>query len=306
MKNRSEQRIFIATFLAPALLLFTLFVAIPGVRALGYSLRRWDGLSTPVYVGFKNFATLFRDSDLFLTALRHNLFLMAVGGSLTLLLALFFAAVLHRRVRGAALYRVAFFFPNVIASVAVALLWVLLYSTTNFGVVNGLLFHLKDALAAAGIAWPAGWTLPFPFVDSKYVIYSIVPMIVWTATGFYMVLFLAAMENIPETYYEAATLDGASPFAQFRHITFPLIREVFTVGLVFLVIGSLKFFDAIWVMENQWPTKDSHVLATLLYQKVFTEYNVGYGSAVAVLLFVLVFLATLLTLRLSRKEALEY
>ena len=88
--------------------------------------------------------------------------------------------------------------------------------------------------------------------------------------------------------------------------TLPLIREVLTVGLVFLLIGCLKFFDAIWIMENQWPTKDSHVLATLLYQKVFSEYNVGYGSAIAVLLFILIFLSTLITLRLSRKEALEY
>jgi len=251
-------------------------------------------------VWFKNFADLFRDSDLFIVALKHNVFLMAVGGSLTLTLALFFAAVLHRRVRGANLFRVAFFFPNVISSVAIALLWVLLYSTTDFGVVNAILGWFQDA-----VGWPH-IDLPFPFVNSKYLVYSIVPMMVWTATGFYMVLFLAAMENIPETFYEAAKLDGASGFAQFRHITLPLIREVLTVGLVFLVIGSLKFFDAIWVMENQRPTKDSHVLATVLYQKVFTEYNVGYGSAVAVLLFILVFVATLLTLKLSRKEALEY
>ena len=103
-------------------------------------------------------------------------------------------------------------------------------------------------------------------------------MIVWQATGFYMVLFLAAMEGIPESYYEAAKLDGATGFQQFRHITLPLIREVLTVGVIFLMISSLKFFDAIWVMENQTPTRDSHVLATLLYQKVFTEYNVGYGG----------------------------
>ena len=305
MKKGREQRVFIFTFLAPALFLFTIFVAIPSVRALGYSLRRWDGLSTPKWVGLGNFITLFKDSDLFLVALKHNLFLMFVGGSITLALSLFFASVLHRRVRGAGLFRVAFFFPNVISSVAIALLWVLLYSTTSFGVINSLLLHVQRMLAELGIMWPR-IDLPFPFVDSKYVIYSIVPMMVWTATGFYMVLFLAAMENIPETFYEAARLDGASEFAQFRHITFPLIREVFTVGVVFLVIGSLKFFDAIWVMENQQPTKDSHVLATVLYQKVFTEYNVGYGSAVAVLLFILVFLATLVTLKLSRKEALEY
>jgi ABC-type sugar transport system permease subunit len=305
MKKGRDQQIFIVTFLAPALILFTIFVAIPSVRALAYSLRRWDGLSTPKWVGLRNFIDLFRDSDLFLVALRHNVFLMVVGGSLTLALAVFFAAILHRRVRGAAIFRVAFFFPNVIASVAIALLWVLLYSTTSFGVINSLLLHLQRVTASLGMTWPS-IDLPFPFVDSKYVIYSIIPMMVWSATGFYMVLFLAAMENIPETFYEAATIDGASEFAQFRYITFPLIREVFTVGVVFLVIGSLKFFDAIWVMENQWPCKESHVLATVLYQKVFTEYNVGYGSAVAVLLFILVFLATLVTLRLSRKEALEY
>jgi ABC-type sugar transport system permease subunit len=305
VKKGREQRVFIFTFLAPALFLFTIFVAVPSIRALGYSLRRWDGLSTPKWVGLKNFITLFKDSDLFLVALKNNLFLMFVGGSITLALSLFFASVLHRRVRGASLFRVAFFFPNVISSVAIALLWVLLYSTTSFGVINSLLLHVQRILAELGIMWPH-IDLPFPFVDSKYVIYSIVPMMVWTATGFYMVLFLAAMENIPETFYEAAKLDGASEFAQFRHITFPLIREVFTVGVVFLVIGSLKFFDAIWVMENQQPTSDSHVLATVLYQKVFTEYNVGYGSAVAVLLFILVFLATLVTLKLSRKEALEY
>jgi raffinose/stachyose/melibiose transport system permease protein len=305
MTKGRDQRVFILTFLTPALLVFTIFVAIPSVRALGYSLRQWDGLSTPKWVGLKNFVTLFMDNELFLVALKHNIFLMVAGGSLTLALSLFFAAVLHRRVRGATLFRVAFFFPNVISGVAIALLWVLLYSTTNFGVINSLLIEIQQLLAKIGVTWPH-LDLPFPFVDSKYVIYSIVPMTVWTATGFYMVLFLAAMENIPETFYEAAKLDGASGFAQFRYITFPLIREVFTVGVVFLVIGSLKVFDAIWVMENQWPTKESHVLATVLYQKVFTEYNVGYGSAVAVLLFVLVFLATLVTLKLSRKEALEY
>ena len=305
MKKRREQRVFIAVFLSPALLLFTVFVAIPSVRALGYSLRQWDGLSTPKWAGLKNFAALLHDNGLFLTALQHNIFLMVAGGALTLFLSLFFAAALHRRVRGAALFRVAFFFPNVISSVAIALLWVLLYSTTNFGVINSILMEAREAFAALGIPWP-DIDLPFPFVDSKYLIYAMVPMLVWTATGFYMVLFLAAMENIPETFYEAARLDGASEFAQFRYITFPLIREVFTVGVVFLVIGSLKLFDIVWVMENQQPIKESHVLATVLYQKVFTEYNVGYGSAVAVLLFILVFLATLATLRLSRKEALEY
>ncbi|NUN04102.1 MAG: sugar ABC transporter permease [Bryobacteraceae bacterium] len=299
MKRTGEQSLFIAVFLTPALLLFTVFVAIPGARALLYSLQKWDGLSEPKWVGFSNFAALFRD-DLFRIALGHNLFLMVTAGSATILLALFFAAVLHRRVRGSAVFRVAFFFPNVIASVAVALLWLLLYSTTDFGVLNGFLTWIQDT-----VGWPAV-SLPIPFTGKPYLVYSVVPMLVWTATGFYMVLFLAAMEGIPESFYEVAELEGVSPFGQFWHITLPLIREVVVVGVVFLVIGSLKLFEAVWIMDNEWPSKETHVMATLLYQKVFSEYNVGYGSAVAVLMFVLVFVATLATLRFSRREALEY
>lgn len=399
MKMRREQRVFVAVFMAPSLFLFTAFVALPAITALGYSFLRWDGLSAPVWCGLDNFRALLADRGMFFSAILHNLFLMVVGGGFVLTFSLFFAAVLHRRVRGATIFRVAFFFPNVLASVVVALLWVLLYSTSDFGVLNGMLLWIKEAACAQNVflarlqlgltivtvlssailvgfiireivntlrfrarmrrvevvpvaqpatpglklalmsvlgvslilMWtlyvrkygghaglPAEWLrggvtaamnhldLPFPFAASQYLLIFIVPMMVWTATGFYMILFLAAMENIPETFYEAARLDGASEFVQFRMITLPLIRDVLTVGMVFLVIGCLKFFDAVWVMENEHPIRDSHVMATLLYQKVFSEYNVGYGSAVAVLLFALVFIATLLTLRLSRKEALEY
>lgn len=304
MRKRNE-RIFIVTFLLPAFLLFALFVAWPGLQAFGYSLLRWDGLTEAEFVGLQNYRDLFSDSSLFLAALRNNLILVAGAGTATILLALAFAGVVHRRVRGASIFRIAFFFPNVIASVAVALLWVLLYSAANFGLFNALIAGLQDSLHSVGLAWP-NWSLPIPFMDSKHLIFSIVPMMVWAATGFYMVLFLAAMQGIPESYYEAAKLEGATPWQQFRHITLPLIREVLAVGIVFLVIGILKFFDPIWVMENQRPTKDSHVMATLLYQKVFSEYNVGYGAAVAVLLFLLVFAATLVSLRVSRGQRVEF
>lgn len=297
-------RAFMVSFLAPGLALFCVFVAWPCVRALVYSLQKWDGLSSPEWVGLENFRAVFAD-DLFMAALRHNAVLFVAAGAATLFLSLFFASLLHRKIRGAQIFRVAFFFPNILASVAVALLWLLLYSTTDFGVINSFLEWINPALNALGIH-ALDESLPFPFADSKYLVYALVPMMVWTATGFYMVLFLAAMESIPESYYEAAKLDGAGPVSQFRHVTLPMIREVLTVGIVFFVISSAKFFDAIWVMENQNPTKDSHVMATVLYQKIFSEYNVGYGAAVAVLLFAIVFGATLVTMRLSRDEALEF
>jgi len=305
MKRTREQRTFIIAFLAPAFLLFTIFVAYPGLRALAYSLQRWDGLRKPEWIGLENFQALLTAESLFFRALQHNLILLFGGGSIVLALALFFAAALHRGVRGAQVFRIAFFFPNVIASVAVALLWVLLYSTTDFGLINALLGQIQQALSAIGISWLDD-RLPIAFTDSRTLIYALIPVMVWTGTGFFMVLFLAAMQTIPESYYDAAKLDGASPVAQFRHITLPLMREVLIVAAVFLIISSMKFFDSVWVIENQYPTTESHVLATVLYQKVFSEYNIGYGAAVAVLLFIIVFAATLITLRMKQKEALEY
>lgn len=304
MNSKRDYFLFLAGFLAPALFLFTIFVAWPSVRALIYSVQKWNGLTEPEWVGLANFRQLFAD-DLFIRALEHNIILLVGAGSIIIILSLAFAAMLHQRLPGSAVFRITFFFPNVIAAVAIAILWIVLYSTTAFGVFNAVLMGLQDLLGYAGLSFMEGM-LPYPFLDSTRLIYSLIPMMVWTATGFYMVLFLAAMENIPPSYYEAARLDGATGIQQFFHVTLPMIREVLVVGVVFLVISSFKFFDAVWVMENQVPAKDSHVLATVLYQKVFSEYNVGYAAAVAVLLFLIVLSATLITLRWSRKEAVEY
>lgn len=306
MSTNRELRQLRWILIAPAFLLFTGFTAIPSVRALVYSLQEWDGFTEPTWVGLDNFRALFTD-DLFIEALKHNAILMVLGGSITLCLALIFASIIHRGMRGAGLFRVAFFFPNILAAVAIALLWQQLYSVTDVGIINAVLVKFQEAYPHLVPSNAQGKDLfPFPFTDSRYLIYSIVPMLVWTATGFYMVLFLAAMQSIPEEYYEAATLEGASERQQFWHITFPLIREVFIVGLVFFIISTAKFFDAVWVMEAEVPSKDSHVMATVLYQKVFHEYNVGYAAAVAVVLFALVFVATLVVLKFSRKDALEY
>lgn len=294
MKMGPEQKRFAAVFLAPVLVLYTGLVAVPSVIALTYSFRKWDGFSQPQWAGLDNFRILFQPGSLFLQALAHNFFLMTVSGTIITVLALVFAALMHRKVRGAGLFRATFFFPNVLASVAVALIWVLMYSVTEFGLVNGVLTSL-------GIL-----EKPFAFASSHYLLWSVIPVLVWMATGFYMVLYLAAMQNIPETYYEVARLEGASGVVQFWHVTLPLIREVLVVGVVFLIISSLKTFDLIWVMENQWPAPESHVMTTLLYQKVFGEYTIGYGAAVAVVLFLLVFAATLVTLRFSRREAVEF
>ncbi|NLC58163.1 MAG: sugar ABC transporter permease [Armatimonadetes bacterium] len=292
--KRKEQKTFIAAFLLPPLLLYALFVLWPAVNAFRYSLTRWDGLGSATWVGLYNFRNILARSSEFMPALEHNVFLMVVPGIITLSLALFFAYVIHQRIRGARLFRIAFFFPNIISSVAVALLWVLIYSASDVGLLNNLLrlINPKHEMIA--------------FAESSRLLWALVPMIVWSGTGFYMVLFLAAMENIPDSFYEAARLDGAGSFALFRKVTLPLMWDVLTTGIIFLVIGGLKIFDVIWVMENGRPTTTTHTMATLMYSKVFEEYNIGYGTAIAVLLFILVLLATMVSFRLLRRERLEY
>jgi ABC-type sugar transport system permease subunit len=276
------------------LALYALFVLLPAINALRYSLLRWDGLGPGVFVGAKNFVKLLGPGSDFPVALQHNLYLTVAPGVIILPLALFFAWTIHQGARGARVFRIAFFFPNVISSVAIALLWQLIYTTAQPGLINGLL-HLWHPHSQ-----------PVPFTKSDRLLQSLVPMIVWSATGFYMVLFLAAMESIPPSYYEAARLDGAGSWTQFRHVTLPLMWDVLTTGILFLLIGGLKTFDSIWVMESGRPTNFTHTLSTLMYQRVFVRYEIGAGSAIAVLLFVLSLAVTLIGRRLMQREALEY
>lgn len=298
--NGAKHRGFLVMFLGPAVLIYGLIVAIPAVRALLYSLQKWNGFSEPEWAGLANFAVLFNEGSLFWAALRNNAIILLAGGGGVMALSLLFAALIHRRVRGAGLFRVSFFFPNILAAVAVALLWTLLYSTTEFGPINAFLAAVQSGL---GIQL---FETPVTFMHTSTLVWALVPMLIWAMAGFYMVLFLAAMENIPESYYEAARLEGASGWSQFVHITLPLIREVMVVGLIFLAISSLKLFDPIWVMESGQPQRESHVLATLVYQQAFSEFAIGEGAAVAVVLFALVFAISYLALRLSRREAVEY
>ena len=135
---------------------------------------------------------------------------------------------------------------------------------------------------------------------------ALVPMSIWGACGFNMLLFLAAMESIPQSLYEAADLDGASAFRQFWTITLPLIWDVLSIAIVFMVIGGMKAFEVIWLFTNQRPVTEVHVVGTLMVQDMFTEYKVGEATAIAVLLFLMVFFGTAATLRLMRRESVEY
>ena len=147
-----------------------------------------------------------------------------------------------------------------------------------------------------GFAWLAQ--------DNLY--WALIPMSIWGAAGFNMLLFLAAMESIPQDIYEAADIDGATAWRQFWTITLPLIWEVLSISIVFMVIGGMKAFEVIWLLTNQRPTTDTHVIGTRMVQAMFAEFKVGEATAIAVLLFLMVFFGTTATLRAMRREAVEF
>jgi raffinose/stachyose/melibiose transport system permease protein len=293
------QRLGIANillFVAPALIIYTTFVIVPSARSFSWSLHKWNGLThmeSMPYVGLQNFKRLLLESDDFWKALRNNLFIMLVVPLFVVPLALFLAASISRGIWGATLFRIVFFFPNLLGGVAATLLWLHLYNPQG-GLVN-------SALAAIGLKSFETFT----WLEPKHLYWALIPISVWGTVGFNMVLYLAAMESVDESYYEAATIDGAGKWRQFWTITVPLIWDILAISIVFLIIGGMKAFDVIFLLSNQRPQSDAHVIATRMVQTMFTEFRVGEAAALAVLLFLMVFVGSAATMRGLRREAVE-
>lgn len=285
---------WVVFFVGPAFAFYTAFVIVPSLKSFAWSAVRWDGLTEMSFVGLLHFKRLLFESDEFWIALSNNLFIMFVIPSFVLPLALFLAVCISRQVKGAKLFRIAFFFPNILGGVAATLLWMHLYNPQG-GPVNTVLVAL-GLHGFEGFAWLA----------QNNLYWALVPMSIWGAAGFNMILFLAAMESIPQSLYEAAEIDGASAVRQFWFITLPLIWEVLSISIVFMIIGGMKAFEVIWLLTNQAPTTDNHVIGTRMVQAMFGEFKVGEATAIAVLLFLMVFFGTTATLRAMKREAVEF
>ena len=304
-KRRRKRRLLLAasarlnwrailTFIGPAAVLYTVFVVVPCLKSFAWSVYRWDGLTEMTYKGLLHFKRLLFESDGFWIALRNNLFLMFVIPLCVLPLSLFLAACISRGVRGSKVFRIVVLFPNILGVVAATLLWMHMFNPQG-GVVN-------RALVGIGLE---GFK-DFAWLSPQYLYWALIPISVWGACGFFTILFLAAMERIPASLYEAAAIDGASPWRQFWTITLPLMRDVLAIAAVFMVIGGMKAFEVIWLLTNQFPTTHTHVIGTRMVQSMFTEFKVGEATAIAVLLFLMVFYGTAVTLRLIRREKVEF
>lgn len=296
---RREKYIAVAVFLLPAVALYGTFFLLPMAQAFYVAMFRWSGMSQHrEFVGLENFHKLLgfgishgqraASDPLFWKALGHNIEFMIVSLLVIIPLALFFGTMLSGQLRGATGYRAIYLFPNVISVVAVAVLWSFIYHP-QFGLLN----------LVAGSPHN-GW-----LGEPKTALPCIIATSIWYSLGFYIVLLLAGIQSIPRTFYEAAEIDGAAGWQQFRHVTIPLVWEILKLAIVYLVIHTINIFGLVYIMTDTNPTEHTHTLLTYLYQKAFSESNFGYATAIGVVVFMLIFALSLALMRLMKREVVE-
>jgi raffinose/stachyose/melibiose transport system permease protein len=263
----------VVLFLPPALLLFSIFVVLPIGEAGWYSLFNWSGYGAPEdFAGLRNFELLLR-TPAFLTALSNNLLIIAVSILVQIPLALWLATLVSQRLPGAVTFRLIFFLPYVLADVAAGLIWRFVFDG-DYGLV---------AAGASLLGLPA----PYLLADRGLAMYAILVVVVWKYFGFHMMLFIAGLQAIDRSYYEAAEVDGATRLQQFRAITVPLLAPTIRLSVFFSVIGSMQLFDLVMPMTGGGPSNSTQTMVSFLYNFGITRMRVGFGSAVGVVLFAL-------------------
>jgi raffinose/stachyose/melibiose transport system permease protein len=287
MNKVMSNKWIIAMYVLPALLLILVLIYVPIVLTGYYGLMDWDGIGEMEFIGLSNYTKLLTDDDFWGSSL--NSLLLAIFSLLSLVGYLAISLVLAAKIKGANLLRKIYLIPMLLSSVAIAQLWLKIYHPSN-GLLNSLLIFI-------GVDNPPAW-----LAEPDLVLGAIFVPIIWQYAGFYILIYYAALKNIPDSVIEAAKIDGASPLQIAYKIKLPLIMGVIKVTIVLSFVGSLKYFDLIYVMTGGGPNGASEVIASYMYKQAFNSYNFGYGSAVGFALLLFCLLATVIIQRLTRTD----
>jgi raffinose/stachyose/melibiose transport system permease protein len=280
--GRGQDRMAIVLFLLPAGVLFGLMVLAPIGIAAVTSLYYWDGLTEPRFIGIDNFVRLLTDpleAPIFRGDLVRHLILIALTLTLQLPLALALALLLNQRLAGRAVFRVIFFLPYILSEAITAVLFLLMFSP-NLGITNQLIQVL--GIDRGSVLW-----LAQPFAEPSAVLYALFFVMTWKYFGFYMILYLAARQNIPHELTEAAQIDGASEWQVFRYVTLPLLAPTIRITGFLAVIGTIKLFDLIWIMTSGGPLHASETMAITMFRHGFVRHEIGYAAAISVVIFLI-------------------
>lgn len=275
------------SFILPNFIGFFIFILIPVIFSLILSFMEWDGFNPMKFIMFENFVTIFKDR-----VLRGAIWKTGYYSLFTVLLSLSaslgLAVLLNKKLMGKGFFRSAVFFPYVASIVAVSVVWNALFQK-DFGPINGFLKMI-------GIAKPPGWTASVDWVIPALIIVS-----VWKNMGYFMIVYLAALQDIPYSLYEASTIDGANKRQQFFSITFPLLAPSTFFVLMMLTINSFKIFDLVYMMTEGGPGNASTMLSQYIYNQAFISWNYGKASAAAMILFLIVGTITVLQFKVEKK-----
>lgn len=295
--SKKGNTVFIALTTFPALLLYGGLFIYPIIQAVTMSFYRWSGLTvgTEKFIGFRNYAKLIKDR-VFWGSFKNSVFLMLVVPLGVMVISLFLSVLLTRKKLGERnAYRMVYFLPNVLSVVVISMLWQLIYHPT-LGILNTLL----DAIGAGGYArvWLG---------DSKTALVSVSITMVWSSIGFYLVMFMAGINNIPEHLFEAARIDGAGEITQFFKITLPLLWQILRIAVILLISNS--FYGAlafVQIMTNSGPNNATLTMVNYMYNLAFQNSNLGYATTVGVAIFVVGITLSLLSDRVSRRDVIEF
>lgn len=258
-------------FLLPAMIIYLSVIVFPVFYSLYISLHEWNGVSAQKFVGLKNYVSLFTNDPVFLTALKNNLIWIVLTVAVTMTVSLLFAVLLNKHFRGRTFFRAVFYFPCVIAPIAVAIIWRWIYNP-QIGFVNQLFKTL-------GINFKQTW-----ISDPKVALYAVFLAALWQGIGQPMILFLAGLQGVSPEVLEAATIDGASPVQRFFRVTVPLMKESFVIVLATLITAAMKVYDVVQGLTGGGPNNSTQVLGTYMYAQTFQYNNVGTGTAISVLM----------------------
>jgi len=285
-----KEKRLVVFFLLPSGMLYLAIIIFPVFQTLYFSLFKWKGALPQQYIGILNYIKLFSD-PIFWVAIKNNIYVV-IGSIITQIpLGLFMAILLTRQRRGTGIFRTICFSPMIMSEVAVGVLWCFIYNPI-YGLLNELLKIL--GLNNFATAWLG---------NPNTSLFSVIGTMIWRFFGFYMILFIAAIEGIPSQLYEAAEIDGANARQQILYITLPIIKRTIKVAILLAIVGSLKYFGLIWVMTLGGPYHSSELMATYMYKKAFTEMRIGYGASIAVILFLIASIAAIFVLKfLLRKN----
>jgi multiple sugar transport system permease protein len=274
-------------FVAPALIGFLLFVLGPLIAALALSFTRYDLISPPTFVGVANFQRMLGDQRL-ITTYGNTVIYVLAAVVLMNALGLGLAVLLNRKLPTILrnLLRSAYFFPSLVGLAYVSIIWQALFQP-DVGVVN---YYLTE-LGGPRIPWSSSkeWAIP-----------SVVIVDIWKNVGFGMLIFLAALQDVPREVVEAAEVDGAGPFAIFRKITVPMISPAIFFNVTLTIVGAFQIFESIVVLTRGGPADASRSIVMYIYEQTFQSFRIGYGSAIAVTLFLIILVVTAVQFRLRR------